>query len=297
MFMQFFNILTLIITLVTASLLPGFIWANEAALSQPRTVTHPTIDNQQDALIREVLHLAIKKSGRGHLYALSETSAKDANNQKAHVLSGQMEVMWAGSQKTLNQDLRPIKIPVLKGLLGHRIFIIHEEKQAVFDRIQSLEDLKHMSAGQARFASDTDILKSANMKVIDPVKRKSLLPMLEGGRFDFSPRALFDPWSEIEQHENLPLAVEKNLMLVYPYAMYFYVAKANTELHQVIETGFRIAIEDGSFDQLFFNHELVKTAFEKSNFKSRKVFRIQNPEISATTYQQDSKLWLNVENL
>ncbi len=215
----------------------------------------------------------------------------------AAVANGSLSVTWAGAQQQISKRLLPVKIPILKGLLGHRIFIIREERQSLFDNVTSIDSLKRLTAGQARYDSDTDILKAANLNVVDPVKHSSLFPMLEGGRFDYLPRAVTDPWEDVKQYKDMPLTVEKGLMLIYPYAINFYVSKNNPTLHQAIESGFYAAIEDGSFDTLFFNHELIKTVFNRSNFRARKVFHIQNPEISASAYQQDSKLWLNVENL
>ncbi len=274
----------------------------ESLANTPIEITHPTPNTTQDQLIVDILKLAINKSGKNHLYQLKDVSDVSAPehvlaNQINKVQKGNLTVIWAGAQERHELTLLPIKIPVLKGLLGHRIFIIREDKQALFDSLNSLEDLKRLSLGQARFNSATEILKQAKMTVVDPVKHDNLFKMLEGGRFDYFPRAVHEPWEEIKNHSDLPLAVEEKLLLVYPYAVYFYVSQENTEFKEILAQGFRNAIEDGSFDQLFFSHELIKTTFKKSNFRSRKVFHIPNPNFSASAYQQSSELWLNIENL
>ncbi len=267
------------------------------ALAETTTIYHPETRNLQHSLILDTLHLAIRKSGQGHLYVFEAQGYTSEAKQITQIQNGNLSVMWSGAQAQTENKMTPIRIPILKGLLGHRIFIIREGSQRLFDEIQTLDELKGLRPGQARFTQYTAILKHANMKVVDPVKHETLFKMLEGGRFDYFPRAVHEPWSEVENHHNLPLAIEEKILLVYPYAMYFFVAHENQALKNTIETGFRAAIEDGSFDQLFFNHELVRNAFEKSNFKSRKIFRIQNPNISDAAYQQNSALWLNVENM
>lgn len=275
-----------------------------AAWSDTQVVAHPPANNLQQALILDILQLAIRKSGQGHLYSLSaqpeETDVQAEGTgaeQLAQLKNGELSVIWAGAHNQLDNSVSPIPIPILKGLLGHRIFIIRQENQELFDGINSLEELKKLPLGQARFSRDAAILKHANMTVIDPVKHANLFKMLEGGRFDYFPRAVHELWREVEDHQGLSLAIEENILLVYPYALNFFVSDENKTLRKHIESGFRTAIEDGSFDQLFFNHELVRNAFEKSNFKARKIFHLPNPNISASTYQRNSELWLNIENL
>lgn len=274
-------------------------WLTSPSFAQAQTTTiyHPESRNLQHSLILDILHLAIRKSGHGHLYVFETQTLTSEAEQIEQIRNGNLSVIWAGAQQQTDKLLTPIRIPILKGLLGHRIFIIREDNQRVFDAVQTLEELKDLRPGQARFTQDTAILKHANMKVVDPVKHESLFKMLEGGRFDYFPRSVHEPWTEVANHHDLPLAIEERILLVYPYAMYFFVAHENQALKNTIETGFRTAIDDGSFDQLFFDHELVRNAFEKSNFKSRKIFRIKNPNISDSAYQQDSALWLNVENM
>ncbi len=278
-------------------LILGLIGLPFSVSSAPQTLTHPAPADEKDQLIVAILQLALTKSGQAHAYDLQTNPAIEASSTADAITSGNVDITWANAQYEQHAHMSPIRIPILKGLLGHRIFLIREGEQDRFNTIDSLEELKRIPLGQARFYNDTDILKQANMNVIDPVKHESLFKMLEGGRFEFFPRAVHEPWQEISAHQDLPLTIEENILLVYPYALYFYVGANNAELQATIETGFRAAIEDGSFDQLFFSHPLVKTALEKSRFASRKVFRIDNPHISANDYREQSELWLNVESL
>ena len=98
-------------------------------------------------------------------------------------------------------------------------------------------------------------------------------------------------------HEDLQLTVEKNLLLVYPFAMYFFVAQDNQKLGNAIQTGFRNAVDDGSYDTLLFNHPEVRKTLEKSNLKDRIVFRLPNPNMTKETPVDDKSLWLNLDEL
>ena len=81
-----------------------------------------------------------------------------------------IDLMWAGVDPSLDKTMLPIRIPILKGLLGHRIFIIKKENQSRFNNIKTLADLKKLTAGQGTKWGDTKILKSANIPVITTLK-------------------------------------------------------------------------------------------------------------------------------
>lgn len=213
------------------------------------------------------------------------------------IKDGTLSVMWAGTQPSYEKELIPIRIPIFKGMLGHRIFIIRQGDQARFNTVNTLDDLRRIPLGQGRDWGDTAVLREANMNVVAPPKYKSLFPMLEGGRFDFFPRAIHEPWSEVSTHKELNLTVEKNLLLVYPFAMYFFVAPHNQALADTIETGFRRAIEDGSYDDLLFSHPEIRKTLALANLKERTVFRIPNPNMTDETPINDKSLWLNLDEL
>lgn len=261
-------------------------------------LTHTKSNDPKETLVLQILKLAIEKSGNSANYGYE---AYDSFLTEARlfemVKEGKISVMWAGTQSKYETELLPIRIPVLKGLLGHRIFIIREGDQPRFDRIQSLEQLKEVPLGQGRFWGDTAVLKHNNMSVVAPVKYASLFDMLEGGRFDYFPRAVHEPWSEVEARPELNLTVEDKILLIYPFAMYFFVNKDDTQLAQDISRGFRSAINDGSFDGLFFNHPMINNALSQANLKGRKIFRLENPNMSPETPVNDRSLWLDIDDL
>lgn len=100
--------------------------------------------------------------------------------------------MWATTRREYKEAMHAVRIPLLKGLLGHRIFIIRDSEQELFDTIENFAQLKKIRLGQGRFWTDTTVLQKAGMEVIAPVKFESLFYMLEGGRFDYLPRALHE---------------------------------------------------------------------------------------------------------
>lgn len=270
-----------------------------ASMVQAQTsLTYAVTSDAKEILIGNILKLAIDKSGRANEFihnvrndALTETRLVES------VKNGSLDVMWAGTQTAYEEELTPIRIPLFKGLLGHRIFIIRQGDQARFDRVQTLDDLRQIRLGQGREWGDTVVLKAANLNVVDPLKYESLFHMLDGGRFEAFPRAVHEPWSEVASRRDLNLTVEKRILLVYPFAMYFFVSKDNQELARVIEQGMRNAIADGSYNDIFFANPVIKDALDRSKLKDRIVFRLPNPNMSPHTPFDDKDLWLNLEDL
>ncbi len=162
-----------------------------------QTLTYSMTNNPTEELIVDLLELGLQKSGRAKDYQLSANHMAVNEARKIQMLKdGDIDIVWMGTSKAYEQQLFPIRIPILKGMLGHRIFIIRQGEQEKFTRINNLEQLRQIPLGQGKFWGDTAVLKYAGLKVVDPVKYESLFHMLEGGRFDYFPRALHEPWSE-----------------------------------------------------------------------------------------------------
>ena len=71
-----------------------------------------------------------------------------------------------------------------------------------------------------------------------------------------------EPWDELKARPKLlNLVIEPNLMLVYPAPIYFCKQKKNAKLARRIKKGLDLAIEDGSFDKLFYDHPAIKKYF------------------------------------
>ncbi len=210
---------------------------------------------------------------------------------------GLLDVCWTSSDSNIESLLRPIRIPLFKGLLGYRIFIINKNDQAKFDQVQTLEDLKKLTIGQGRTWADGRILEANGFNVIKTNKYPSLFYMVEGGRFDAFPRGVNEPFGELEARTNMELAVEKNLMLYYRMPFYLFVAPDNQGLAKDLETGFARAIANGEFDKVFYGDKAVQDVMHKANMKNRKLFKLDNPLLSKETPVDRPELWFDPQTL
>jgi hypothetical protein len=67
----------------------------------------------------------------------------------AELVKGQsLDLIWTMTSKEREAQMRPIRIPLLKGLLGHRVFLIRHGDQKKFSAIKSLDNLKTLMAAR-----------------------------------------------------------------------------------------------------------------------------------------------------
>lgn len=246
--------------------------------------------------VMEILNLALSKLDNRYELKVEHTPVTQARNMD-DVASGRMDLLWAATNIEMEEMLLPVRIPLYRGLLGHRIFIIRPESQAQFDQVKTFADLKKFTFGQGTTWADSGILESNGLKVIRTNKYPSLFYMLDGGRFDAFPRGVQEPWAELETNKNLPLTVEKRIMLVYRMPLYFFTKHGNTKLAVDLELGLNRAIADGSFNEVFFRHPIVRSAIEQANMHDRIAFMIDNPTLPKETPLDREELWFDIDSL
>lgn len=254
------------------------------------------VSGEKEQLIHSILKLAWSKvEPNGKIQESNEESP--VSRLPVEVDEQRIDLMWAGASEKNDTHMEAVRIPLLKGMLGHRIFIIRKGDQTRFNNIQSVSDLARLDAGMGRSWGSTKVLEQAGLPVVSSLKYENLFHMLDGSRFDYFPRAVHEPWIELAKHSELDLAVENRLLLVYPYAMYFYVKKDNKSLKQKLTNGLEMAIADGSFDALFYSNPMVKAALSRGKLNERLILRIPNPAMHADTPTNRPELWLDVQKL
>lgn len=260
------------------------------------TIKVNKVQGAKEELAFSILQLAMSKIDPETTFS-QYSEVLNSTRVASEVEANNIDVIWSGASPAKDETLQAVRIPVLKGLFGHRIFIIRKADQATFSKINTFSDLTKLNAGQGTFWGDTQVLKNAKIPTVTTIKYPNLFLMLEGGRFDYFPRAVHEPWVEVKSRPELNLVVDKHVMLIYPYAMYFYLNKSNQALHDKIYKGFEMAIADGSFDELFFNHPMIKDALSQANLGQRKIIRVDNPFMHADTPNDRKEFWLDVERL
>lgn len=273
-----------------------FCFALLAHSANAETLRINKVEEPKERLVLSILQLALSKVDPSvNIEQLSEVIPTP--RWASQTEDGTLDLMWAGASKDLDDKLMAVRIPLLKGLLGHRVFIIRDNDQGTFNKVNNLQDLKTLDAGMGAFWGSTKVLENAGLDVVKTIKYQNLFYMVDGSRFDYFPRAVHEPWNELASRKDLDLTVEEKLLLIYPYAMYFYVQKGNTELHRKLERGLELAIADGSFDDVFFSNSMVKSALSQAKLSERLVLRIDNPDMHPETPLDRPELWLDISKL
>lgn len=207
---------------------------------------------------------------------------------------GLLNLCWTTSDPQIEQELRPIRIPILKGLLGYRILIINKKNQYKFSQVKTLDDLKQFTFGQGKTWTDTKILQANGLKVVTTNKYPGLFHMVDGERFDAFPRGVNEPFGELAQRPDMTdLKVEDTILLVYRMPFYLFVSRDNPRLGNDIETGLNRAVADGSFDKIFYSEPNIKDVLEKANMKNRRIFNLNNPFLTKETPLEREELWFD----
>lgn len=245
-------------------------------------------------MLRLALHKTSAINGAATLVMTNKTMRQNRTIEQLK-LNKDIDVLWTMTSTKREAELQAIRIPLLKGLLGYRIFIIRKGEEARFSAIETLNDLKQLTAGQGRDWPDTKILRANGIKVIAGSSYQGLFGMLQHKRFDYFPRGVNEAWAEVKIHADKNLVVEKKLLLQYPAPIYFFVNKENKQLADRLERGLRIAIKDGSFAQLFKNHPANKEILQLTAIDKRRIFRLHNPFLPQATPLAEKALWYTPE--
>lgn len=205
----------------------------------------------------------------------------------------EVNVVWSSPSDEREAKFIPIRIPIRKGLLGYRIFLIKKQDREKFASIRTVDELKKMKVGQGHVWNDVKVFKANGFKVVTGPVYDTLFQMLIMGRFDYFSRGISEAPSEYaERKDKLPdLFIEENLLLYYPWPKYFFVSKNTPELAERIERGLRMMIQDGSFDEHFIKYH--RKDIERANLQNRRLFKIHNPLLPSTAPVDQKELWFD----
>lgn len=189
------------------------------------------------------------------------------------------------------KNVIPVLVPLRKGTLGYRVFLIHKDDRQKFQSIESLEQLKKLVAGQGKGWGDVPILRYNGINVVEGNNYEGLFLMLATKRFDYFSRGIGEAPHEYEYRKSkIPsLFLEEHILLIYAYPVFFYVNSRFPDIAERINKGLHIMLEDGSFDALFlkYNENLIR----KAKLKKRKIFRIETPNLPNYVPLDDTNLW------
>jgi hypothetical protein len=260
--------------------------------AEPTQIRVPAFDAPRDGrpgYFFEVLDLALSKTlgSHGPYQVTIRKEVMSLDRALTDLRNGHhLDLVFTAHNPGLTNELRPIPISLLKELNNYRILLIRDGEQARFDGIQTLNELRTMTAGLGLQWVDTKIMRQNGFAVEGSTLHDSLFKMLAAKRFDFFPRGIYEIQSDFAKYKDLGLVIEKNLLLHYEAPFYFFVNSSNTKLANRIEAGLKIALADGSFDRLLTSYPEFKAAMEVQHTTKRRLLRLSPLPASCWTASQ-----------
>lgn len=274
--------------------------ASTAPAAQTMRFVHPPPEASADA--RHLYYwqlldaaLATNRAQYGDYTLGSYDTAMTFQRAAAEVESGQgrVNIVSRATNRELESRLRAIPIPLDKGLLGTRMFLVTPATQKRLEQVRTLDQLRQFTIGQGSTWTDVKVLDAAGFKLVLADDYNGLFAMVAAGRFDLFSRGVIEIEAEWRaRRESLPaLMIEQRLLLQYPMPRYFFVAR-NAEGERMalrIEDGLRRLRASGEFERRYLAWK--KLVLKDLDLAGRTVFRLPNPQLTSAAPLDDPYWW------
>lgn len=238
----------------------------------------------------ELLQLAIAKTGN-KIELLPYKAVMPKRRSLMELKAGRkFNVYWGVSSPELEQDLLPVKICMMKGVMGWRIPLVTAANHQLFENTKTVNDLRAFTAGQGTQWEDTKILRAAKLRVETTSTVALLEKMLAANRFDYFPRGVTEIWEGTQKWADAGILVDNHIAIHYNNPFYFFFNRNQPELADMVHRGLEIALHDGSFDKLFYRY--FGTLLHKANLESRTVIALDNTLLPPLSAAERKSLWL-----
>jgi hypothetical protein len=270
-------------------------WA-QAATPGLRRIGYPQHDAgrvPQWRYLVEVLELAIRASGVP--YELAELQTPMVQGRAIRALADGypgLDLIWTMTDREREAQLLPIRIPLDRGLIGHRLLLVRADQAERWRELTQLSELAQAVAGQGHDWPDAEILRANGLKVAVTSRYEALFEMLRLRRIDYFPRSVIEIDDELASPLAQGLVIEPHLLLRYPAAAYLFVRQGRADLAADLQRGLDAAIADGSFQRLFQRH--FGSLIERHRLAHRLLLPLRNPLLPTATPLDRTGLWLQL---
>ncbi|MRW83428.1 hypothetical protein GJ698_04905 [Pseudoduganella sp. FT26W] len=247
------------------------------------------------AVLRVALQKTVPRYGPFELKQSTQSMSPQRVAQELLAPRGRINVLARATSPELERQYIPVRLPIDKGLLGYRIFLVRYADLPRFAAVRTLDDLRKLRVGQGKDWVDVPLLRDAGFNVVEGTSYRGLFAMLSAGRFDWFSRGIDEAQREYaERHPTHPnMAIEPTLLLQYPLPLYFFTRRdaEGKLLAQRITDGMEMMIKDGSLNALFqqYKGESIKSG----RLQKRRVLHLNNTHLTPETPLGRSELWFN----
>lgn len=191
-----------------------------------------------------------------------------------------IDVLMLAATKERLENLMAIEVPIQFGFQGLRILLTTKDKQSQLSQIKSLKELRRKIGVFVNGWADSKVYNSNDMPMILATQKENAYAMLAKRRVDYFPRSaaevLINYNEYIDKYPNF--VVEPELMLYYPFPVYFFINKENTELARVLSNGLSKAKNNGEMKRIFMQHhgDMIKSL----GLQDRTIIKLRNTNLS-----------------
>jgi hypothetical protein len=288
----------LLLGMLALAVLPSWAAADDVVRIVKSDPLRPgSVTSYDIALLHEVLERTRPDFGGYQLQTFTENVSNARAVQQA--IKGRLvNVLTLGvGQPVPEKEMIPVPFPIDKGLLGYRVSLIDRRSQDRLSHVHNLEDLRQLRVGEGSDWIDVRIYEHERIPVETPSDYESLVVMLLHGRFDIFPRGIYEIAPEFAAYSKQypDLAIEKHLLLHYPFCRAFYVSPAFPRLAARLTAGLERMSADGSFDAFFVRH--FGKILADLNLHQRALIELDNPFLPAWVPLKRKELWFNPKEL
>lgn len=244
--------------------------------AQKQTVIYPVsvdLQDKRDLYTVAVVKVIFSQSQQYHLQALPLKGEYD--KLLALLKRKEIDIAWAGASKANTQQFNALNFPIMKGMIGYRLFLVKQNNQDILKNVFNLEDLKSFTFGQGSTWVEIDMFQQAGLQVVPSESYSALFSMLNNGRFELFPRSILEISNELETFSQYNLEVANHIALYYDFALLFYVNKDNITLYRYLNERLKDPVLKQRIDQLF--EQYYQDSLDRYHYEQRRVIKIANP--------------------
>lgn len=223
--------------------------------------------NGNHLYFHRLLEMSLKAAG--HTVHIESTDNLPQPRIVKYIDSGDLTLYWMLQTKERDEKFVAVEHRLTRGLIGQRVMLIPKGDESLYANIKSLEDLKATGkvAGLGLGWFDVLVWKESGLALIEQTGDWRFLYGMVATKargIDYFPRGAIEIVAEAKDQPGL--AIEPNLLLVYPRDFVFYLSKANADLKPILEAALKQAEKSGLQKKLideFFGPSIASLGLNK----------------------------------
>lgn len=231
-------------------------------------------DHYKNALLK--LALDVTEDEYGPYEIRLDGPKMNLSRAQRELASGELiNTYFAVENPGFDEQTTRIAIPIRRGILHYRLFLVRNEDAEAFSQIENVEQLKKLRTGLQFDWSTTRYLAAYGFSYVRASDYEGMFSMLEQGRFDYILRGANDIYRELEKRPEFAkkVTVAPGVMLYVPISTYAYVSKSHPRLSERLRLGLERISNSGQLAALF--NEFFGQSLKRAQLCGRKLLFIE----------------------